>query len=364
LLVSERSCCDWGMPKPRFPNLRRERTRHGRTVWYYRQDDGPRIRIKGEFGTDEFIESYKSALSGPYQSSKKMELRTGMLGGLLSSYRKSAAWTSLSPTTRKQRDALFASFGDALGVQFAEITRKEIAAGLQRRKETPFAANNWLKAMRAVFRWALDEELVDIDPTVGVRSLKTKTDGFHAWTNREVEQFERQWPIGTRERLALAVLLNTGFRRGDAIRLGEGNRRGDAFYIRTQKTGQAVILPILTSLSHIIEASPVGKTTYLAQINGEPWNVFSFGNWFHDACRAAGVPGSAHGLRKLAATRLWEAGVSEAQLDAAMGWKTGSGMSRIYARKADRERLGREAFDKLKGAAAAGGKDNDDNGPF
>jgi integrase len=352
------------MPKPRFPNLRREHTRHGKPVWYYREGDGPRVRIKGEFGTDEFIAAYKSALSGPSSSPKAAPRNADTLGWLLHAYRKSAAWSSLSPATRKQRDALFASFGEVLGANYAEITRKEVSAGLQRRKATPFAANNWLKAMRSMFRWALDEELVETDPTVGVRSLKTKTDGFHAWTEREVEQFERKWPIGTRERVAFAVLINTGFRRGDAIKLGEIHRIGEIFRIRTQKTGQAVIIPVLGGLGAILSAGPVGSRTYIAQLNGYPWKVFSFGNWFHDACVAAGVPGSAHGLRKLAATRLWEAGVSEAQLDAAMGWKTGSGMSRIYARKADREKLSREAFDKLKGAARADENNKDNNGPF
>jgi len=350
------------MPKPRFPNLRRERTRHGKSVWYYRQGDGPRIRIKGDYGTDEFIAAYKSALSCPSPSGKAAPRNPDNLGWLLHNYRKSSAWSSLSAATRKQRDALFGSFDGVLNVNYAEITRKEIAAGLQRRKETPFAANNWLKGMRSLFRWALDEGLVEIDPTVGVRSLKTKTDGFHAWTEDEVRLFEHRWPIGTRERVAFAVIAYTGLRRSDAIRLGGGHVSGEVFRIGTQKTGTKVALPILIGLKTVLERGPVGRTTYIAQLNGEPWNVFSFGNWFHEACVAAGVPGSAHGLRKLAATRLWEAGVSEAELDAAMGWKTGSGMSRIYARKADRERLSKSAFDKLKGAAAARENDNDDNG--
>lgn len=352
------------MPKPRFPNLRREHTRHGKPVWYYREGDGPRVRIKGEFGSDEFVAAYKSVLSGPSPSRKAAPRDADTLGWLLHAYRKSAAWSSLSPATRKQRDALFASFGEVLGANYAEITRKEVASGLQRRKATPFAANNWLKAMRSLFRWALDEEFVATDPTVGIRSLKTKTDGFHAWTESEVTKFEARWEVGTRERLAFAILLFTGLRRGDAIALERLHKHGKFFRVATQKTATAVVFPCHDSLARIIEASPTGKTTYIAQQNGKPWNVFSFGNWFHEACVAAGVPGSAHGLRKLAATRLWEAGVSEAQLDAAMGWKTGSGMSRIYARKADRERLGREAYDKLESAARAKENKSDNNGPF
>ena len=76
----------------------------------------------------------------------------------------------------------------------------------------------------------------------------------------------------------------------------------------------------------------------------------SFGNWFGKACRAAAVNKSAHGLRKLAATRLIDAGVSEAELDAIMGWTPGSGMSRRYTRTRDTERLARQAAQKLERA--------------
>ena len=52
----------------------------------------------------------------------------------------------------------------------------------------------------------------------------------------------------------------------------------------------------------------------------------SFGNTFREACRAAGVPGSAYGLRKLAAIRLALAGATIPQLNAIFGW-TGSEMA-------------------------------------
>jgi integrase len=36
----------------------------------------------------------------------------------------------------------------------------------------------------------------------------------------------------------------------------------------------------------------------------------SFGAWFREACKSAGVPGSAHGLRKAGATRAAENGAT------------------------------------------------------
>jgi integrase len=73
----------------------------------------------------------------------------------------------------------------------------------------------------------------------------------------------------------------------------------------------------------------------------------SFGNLFREACKAAGVPGAAHGLRKAAATRLAEAGATVNELNAAMGWE-GSKMAAHYTRSADRARLAQSAIEKLK----------------
>jgi len=73
----------------------------------------------------------------------------------------------------------------------------------------------------------------------------------------------------------------------------------------------------------------------------------SFGNTFREACRAAGVPGSAHGLRKLAAIRLALAGATIPQLNAIFGW-TGSEMAMYYIDMADRAQLARDGMQKLR----------------
>ena len=59
---------------------------------------------------------------------------------------------------------------------------------------------------------------------------------------------------------------------------------------------------------------------------------------FRAACNAAGVQKSAHGLRKIAATRAAEAGATVAELEAMFGW-SGGGMASLYTKTADRRRL-------------------------
>jgi integrase len=49
-------------------------------------------------------------------------------------------------------------------------------------------------------------------------------------------------------RLALAILLYTGLRRGDAARLGRQHVRDGVIMLRTQKTGTQVEIPICQRL--------------------------------------------------------------------------------------------------------------------
>jgi hypothetical protein len=60
------------------------------------------------------------------------------------------------------------------------------------------------------------------------------------------------------------------------------------------------------------------------------------------------VPGSAHGVRKVATTRAANDGATVAQLEAIFGW-SGGGMASHYTRSADRRGLSKEAKHKLRG---------------
>ena len=139
-------------------------------------------------------------------------------------------------------------------------------------------------------------------------------------------------------------MLYTGLRRGDAVRLGRQHVRDGIASIKTEKSGftVTVTLPILDVLAGTLAAGPCGDLTFIAGENGHPLTKESFGNLFRDACRAAGVPGSAHGVRKIAATRSANAGATVAQLEAIFGWQGGT-MAALYTREADRRRLALEA---------------------
>ncbi len=336
------------MPRPRPLYLHRKVTRHGRVVWYYWRGHGPRVRLPDDYGSAEFMAAYHAAASGQAASApEKAKDAPESLAWLIARYRQSAAWAALSMATRRQRENIFLHVIKSAGrFPFAKVTRGDIAAGRDRRATTPAAANNYLKTMRALFRWALESDMITVDPTIGVKAIKLSGEGYHVWTPEEIAAFEARWPIGTRERLALAVLLFTGLRRGDAARLGRQHIRNGVISLRTEKTGTPVMIPVLPVLQEIIDASPTGDLALIATRDGRPMTKESFGNWFRDACKAAGVPGSAHGLRKAGATRAAEAGATLHELNAIFGW-SGMKMAGHYTEKADRARLAARAMGKL-----------------
>jgi integrase len=117
--------------------------------------------------------------------------------------------------------------------------------------------------------------------------------------------------------------------------------------IKTEKTGTEVTLPILPILADTLSVGPCGDLTFICGKRGSPLTKEAFGNLFKKACRAAGISNrSAHGLRKIAATRAADRGATLPQMNAIFGW-TGARMALHYIEAADRRRLATEAMHKL-----------------
>ncbi len=337
------------MPRPRPPHLHRQVTRHGKTVWYVRIARGPRVRIRAGFGTPEFDVEYHAAITARLRPSPSRGAPVaGTLAWLIERYRETPAWRDLSLATREQREAILAHAIKSAGSQpYGQITRATIIAGRDGRHATPAQARHFLETMRGLFRWATDAQLVKANPTAGVADpARPKSAGIPVWTEEQVAAYERRWPIGTRQRVWLDVLLYTGLRRGDAVRLGRQHVRNGVATIKTEKTDTELTLPILPVLAETLGAGPCGDLTFIVGANGHPLDKRSFGNQFRKACRAAGVNRSAHGLRKVAATRAANAGATVAELEAIFGW-TGGRMASLYTRAADRRHLAHRAMHKL-----------------
>lgn len=337
------------MPRPRPKHLHRQFTRHGKPVWYVRAGKGKRTRIKAPFGTPEFDAEYQAAITGEPLAATS-PVKSASLKWLYERYRETSAWRDLSLATRRQRENILSHVMKASGSEpFIAITKKHVTDGRDRRSATPAQARNFLDAMRGLFRWAFSSNHVTVDPTDGVKNPKRKKGkGFPVWTEEDVTAYEKHWLAGTKERVWLSVLMYTGLRRGDVVIVGKQHVRDGIATINTEKSGEMteVSIPVLPALAEILEQGPTGDLAWICGERGQPMTKESFGNAFSDAARAAGVMKSAHGVRKIGATRAANNGATEAELEAIFGWH-GGGMASLYTRAANRRRLAKQAIEKL-----------------
>jgi len=181
------------------------------------------------------------------------------------------------------------------------------------------------------------------------RLARPREHGFPVWSEADISKFEAHWPVGTRERLAFDLLLYTAQRSGDVRQMGRQHVQDAAILVRQEKTKAFLELPVHPRLKASLETVPSSQMLFLVTQGGSGFTAGGFGNWFRDACRAAGVAErSAHGLRKSAATRLADAGCTEAQIKAVTGHQTSKEVER-YTKARDQKRLAKDAFALIGG---------------
>src|SRR5262249_3203215 len=157
---------------------------------------------------------------------------------------------------------------------------------------------------RSLMQFCLEIGLINDVPTAGIKRAKAgKTEGIHTWTEDEIAQFEARHPIGSRARLAMALLLYTAQRRSDIVRIGLQHVGDGAIAVRAQKTsrttGKTLEVPIHPALAAVLAATPSAHLTFLVTDAGAPFTAAGFGNKFREYCDEAGLAQcSAHGLRK------------------------------------------------------------------
>ncbi len=344
--------------------------RHGRAHHYFRRPGRKSVRLPGLPGSPEFMAAYNAALMGGAAHDVETHVEIGasrtvdgtvhaLVGAYLDcSPRSTSPFKTFAPSTQRKRRNLLESFrndhGDKRlfrsrpdGTREMLLKRERMQQIINEKAARPFQQRNFLIALRGLFRWAASEGRMPDDPTLGVKTTRAKTTGYRTWSEGDIEQFEQAHPIGSRPRLALALLLYTGQRRGDVIRIGRQHIRQGILTIDQGKTDAHLEIPVHPKLQAILDATPSGHLTFLTTIHGQPYSSGGFTNWFCSMCQKAGLKGlSAHGLRKACARRLAEMGCSAHQIAAVTGHASLSEVQR-YTKAADRKWLAHEAMRKL-----------------
>ena len=329
--------------------------RHGRIRHYFRRPGCKCVALPGLPGSAEFMDAYQTALSG--EAATRVDIasrrtKPGTIAALTIAYLGSYSFQGGAPETRRTRRNILERFRVEHGHRpVTTLQRWHVEKMVAAKAATPSSARNFLNTLRAMLQFAVDIGMRSDNPAGGVKRVKIKTDGYRTWGEDDIAQFEAKHEVGSRARLALALLLYTGQRRSDVVKMGRQHIRNGVLKLKQQKTGTALTIPIHAALQAIIDATPTDHLTYLTTRSGSPFSAAGFTNWFRDVCNEAGLPKgtSAHGLRKAACRRLAEAGCSVSVIAAISGHKSLNEVQR-YTAAADQLRMARSGIEAVQEA--------------
>ena len=308
--------------------------------------------------TVAFAEEYHRVIAGDRGSRPlpPKRVQEGTVLWLVETYYRSKLFQTYSAATKNDKKSVLNRYCALVGdLPFKKMRKSDVEASQMKRSQTPGAADKLVKYLKALFNWAIKEGIATFNPAEGVTKIH-KSDGFHSWSEIELDRFRTVYPLGTTARLAFELMVNLGVRRSDLVKLGWRNLIRDRIEFVPQKGAgkyaQFLSLPVTAELMDALNTITHDKPTFLVTEYGKPFMSNGFGNKMRQWCDEAGLPEcSSHGLRKASTTILAEAGATEHQLMAIFGWSD-SKMAQHYTKTAQSKRVIDAGFERRRSYVA------------
>ena len=268
-------------------------------------------------------------------------------------YESSPEWRALAPATHSTYRLYLQDLSRLGHIRAADVTRRgliEVRNAIAAIRGDG-AASGFVRAASAMFTWAASNDWLEHSPAALLKPLQ----GGHlpTWSMDHVRAANAALPEPLRRAVVLA--LHTAQRRGDLIAMRWADYDGEAVRVRQQKTGVELMIHASDELRAELATWQADATapTILTDGKGKAWNGMQLSA--HMAYHLAQIEGfppgmNIHGLRKLAATRLADAGCTMHEIAAMTGHKT-LGMVSLYTADADQRRLARAAVERLRTTA-------------
>jgi hypothetical protein len=222
---------------------------YGKLRCYFRRSGFKRIALPGQPYSAEFMDTYRAALAGEVLEKWDIDIQpkrvvSGSIREAVLDLYKSTLFRTLAPNTQcliKSELERFCAQEDGRGGRYGDYPRrllkyKHIDAILGTKAETPGACHNFLRALRKLVKYCIRAELLTEDPTRDIELPKLNPNGRRAWSDEHIAIYEKRWPIGSKERLALALALYLALRREDLILIGPQYIFDGVLHICPQKT--------------------------------------------------------------------------------------------------------------------------------
>jgi integrase len=332
--------------------------RHGKTRFRFRKVGCKTYYFQHPIGTEEFLREYRHCLTSVHTSDGMIRTRDreGSVNDLVSRYLRSSDFKGEArQVTLSKNRAIIERFRKMHGermvahVTFEPLDKIIAEARIKNADGTGgnFAAQKLRKELKRLFGYAVKLGWLASNPVDHIRPLKLRTDGFHSWTDKEVEQYQNHWAVGTRQRLALELILWTGKRIGDAAKLGPQHIIENTLVSvdsKTQKLSEiALSKDVLLALAAVGEAHGY----LITGSHGRGYSEKSLSQTFSEWCNQAGLPHcSAHGLRKTITRRMAESGLTNAEMKS-ITQHTADAELAVYTRGVNQKNLSTKAIQKL-----------------
>lgn len=302
-------------------------------------------RIKGEPGSDAFLENYIQAGKSEHSAV------TDTLGGIVRAYQASADFRKLKPRTQADYRKQLKKVGPAMlrmtvgALEDRRVRRKFIKLrdnlSISSLKQADYA----ITVLSRALGWAVDQYILEHNHAAGIKKLYKSDRTDKVWTDEQIEAFLKEAHQTVVDVFLLGLL--TGQRQGDLLKLSWNAYDGEGLTINQGKTGRVVYAPCTALLRARLDNLSKKSTTILTNRSGKPWTSDGFRTMFHRAREDAGIEGVRfHDLRGTFCTRLAECGATDSEINAITGHSDGSQLQTTYLART--KELARSAIAKLE----------------
>ncbi|MEA1071306.1 site-specific integrase [Sphingomonas sp. LY160] len=271
------------------------------------------------------------------------------LDALMRQYEKSPEFAKLSAASKRSYLRYLGVANQLMrdgteSIPVFKVEKQDIIALRDHLSSNHGAANQAVRALSALFSWAIANGKVKDNPAYKVAKFESKD--HQPWPDDLLEEGLNDPQVG----LAVALFYFTGQRINEVIRMSRRDLAGDHMNVYVQKTKSHIKVAILPDLMERLRGAG-SEMALLVNSNGQPWTANGLRQKLQLWAKERGHHVVPHGLRKNAVIALFEAGCTAAEVSGITDQSIG--MLEHYAKARNKLALGQSAVVKLADARAA-----------
>ncbi|RNF34085.1 tyrosine-type recombinase/integrase [Paracoccus methylarcula] len=294
-------------------------------------------RMYEQPGTAEFAAEYALLMRGRPPAPKRT------IKGLIQKYVSDPGWLELAYNTRKSYGRHFKYLEDVAGnIDPATLRTAHIYEMRDALRDTPTDANRKIGVLSTLLNYGRRIGWVERNVAEKIEKLKGKKPEREPWPTDKIKAFRKA--AAPLPRLIFEMLLGTGQRIGDVLKMRWSDIEDGGIWVRQQKTGHGIFVPLTDALAGAIDKTTRDGDTIIAQPNGKPVSYSFAHKLVMDVRVKIGAEAwDIHSLRHSAAAEIASLPGMTIEHVMAITGHTSEQMARHYSRRADMRSKAREA---------------------